>query len=57
VIGSFGEQEWKLAGPMFRMAMSRMKYGCPEYVYVDPNAQMADEENGCCTTAVRKLLD
>jgi hypothetical protein len=32
------------------------KFGFPRYIYVDPIAQMADEEYGYLTTSVRKLL-
>jgi Family of unknown function (DUF6174) len=32
------------------------KFGFPKYMFVDPYAQMADEEYGYHTTSVRKLL-
>jgi hypothetical protein len=32
------------------------RFGFPRYIYVDPNAQMADEEYGYLTTSVKKLL-
>ena len=32
------------------------KFGFPKHIYVDPNAQIADEEYGYLTTSVRKLL-
>jgi hypothetical protein len=32
------------------------RFGFPKYIYVDPSAQMADEEYGYMTTSIRKLL-
>ena len=33
-----------------------LRFGFPKYIYVDPSAQMADEEYGYATTSIRKLL-
>jgi hypothetical protein len=32
------------------------KFGFPKHIYVDPNAQIADEEYGYLTSSIRKLL-
>jgi hypothetical protein len=56
------DQLLNLADSLKDVAVARLvveydtKFGFPKYIYVDPYAQMADEEYGYLITSVRKLL-
>ncbi len=51
-----------LADSLKAVAVARLvveydpKFGFPKYIYVDPNAQIADEEYGYLTSSVKKLM-
>jgi hypothetical protein len=68
ILGEFGSlyrtanQLLDLADSLNAVPVARLvveydsKFGFPKYIWVDPNAQIADEEYGYRTTSIRKLL-